>query len=73
MGKFADLAKRARRKWSSEAHEVYEAATKHFEQEAEPPKPNVRIIDVRNGERVRLLQEDSDEYFRRYPMPRFGF
>ena len=37
------------------------------------PKPNVRIIDARNSERVKLLQEDPDEYFRRYPMPRFNF
>ena len=37
------------------------------------PKPNARIIDARNRERVKLLQEDPDEYFRRYPMPRFGF
>ena len=36
-------------------------------------KPNVRIVDARNGERVKLLQEDPDEYFRRHPIPRFGF
>lgn len=42
---------------------------------AEPvgSKPNVRLVDARDRERVKLLQEDPDEYFRRYPMPRFDF
>lgn len=41
--------------------------------EVERFKPNEYTRDVLLTDRVKLLQEDPDEYFRRYPAPRFGW
>lgn len=32
-----------------------------------------RTVDVLNTDRVRLLKEDPEAYYARYPLPKFGF